>query len=302
MGDLAVLGPGGVGGFLAAALAHAGERVIVVARAPTCAAIERDGIALQSRLLGELVTRPAAAVERLESPVDAVFIATKATGLEDALERVVVAPPLVVPLLNGLDHLELLRARFGSPRVPAAVIRIESDRVAPGRINQSSPGARVDLAAADPELAARLPALARRLEAAGIEARLGHSEAIVMWSKLVRLNALASTTAAADRPLGFIRSEPEWRERLLACVCEGAAVANADGAAVDPRDTVAELAGAHASLGSSMQRDLAAGRTPELDAIQGSVLRAAARLGLSCPVVAELSRRIAERAGLPAPA
>jgi 2-dehydropantoate 2-reductase len=301
MASLAVIGPGGVGGFLAAALTRAGERVTVVARPETCAAISQDGIRLESRAIGDVLARPAVVTDRLEEPIGVLFVATKATGLEQAMERVAVTPELVVPLLNGLDHLELLRARFGRERVVAAVIRIESDRPQPGVIVQTSPAARIDLAATDPSVAARLPALARTLAAAGLDVRLNGSEAHVMWSKLVRLNALACTTSVAERPIGAIRSDPAWRGQLLACVREGTAVANAAGAGLDPADTVAELEAAHESLGSSMQRDLAAGRIPELEAIQGSVLRAAARLGVDCPTIAGLSARIAERAGLPAP-
>jgi 2-dehydropantoate 2-reductase len=301
MTGFAVLGPGGVGGFLAAALTLAGEQVTVVAREATAAAISRGGIEVHSRLLGEVVARPSATVATLTDPVDVLFIATKATALPHALDRIVARPQLVVPLLNGLDHVELLRARFGRERVPAAVIRIESDRREPGRIVQTSPTARIDLAAADPDLSVRLPKLAGVLTAAGLEVRIGRSEPDVMWSKLIRLNALASTTSVADRPLGFIRSDPGWRGRLIACVEEGAAVAAAEGAGITARDTLAELEAAHASLGSSMQRDLAAGRTPELDAIQGSVLRAAARQGLDCPAIRSLAAAIAARAGLPIP-
>ena len=302
MGGFAVLGPGGVGGFLAAALALAGEPVTVVAREKAVEAISRDGIEIRSRVLGDALARPRAAVAALTEPVDVLFIATKATALAQALDRIVAQPEIVVPLLNGLDHLDLLRARFGRERVPAAVIRIESDRPEAGRIVQTSPTARIDLAAADAGLSARLPGVARALTAAGLEVRIGRSEPDVMWSKLIRLNALASTTSVADRPLGSIRSDPWWRGRLIACVEEGAAVAAADGAGIAARDTLAELDAAHASLGSSMQRDLAAGRTPELDAIQGSVLRAAARHGLDCPTIRSLAAAIAARAGLPVPA
>jgi 2-dehydropantoate 2-reductase len=104
-----------------------------------------------------------------------------------------------------------------------------------------------------------------------------------------------------DRPLGEIRAEPGLRSTLTACVEETAAVANADGAAIDPAATLAELDAAHPGLGSSMQRDLAAGREPELDAIQGAVLRAAARHGVAAPTVASLAARIAGRAGIPPP-
>jgi 2-dehydropantoate 2-reductase len=117
----------------------------------------------------------------------------------------------------------------------------------------------------------------------------------------VRLNALACTTSACDCPIGFIRSDADWRRALEACITEGAAVANADGAQIDPAARLAELDAAHPELGSSMQRDIAAGRAPELDAIAGAVLRAGARHGLECPTIARLTAQIAERAGVSAP-
>jgi 2-dehydropantoate 2-reductase len=140
------------------------------------------------------------------------------------------------------------------------------------------------------------------LERAEVPTEVGPSEAQVMWSKLVRLTALACTTSAADRPVGFIRNDPEWRAALVGCIEEAAAVANADGAQIDPAAGLAELDDAHAELGSSMQRDIAAGRPPELDAIPGSVLRAGARHGLECPTIARLVVVIAERAGIDPPA
>ena len=293
---IAILGPGGVGGLLAAALTESPSRVrvSVVATRATTEKIRADGLTVTSTILGELVARPEA-TERLEQPVDLLFVATKATGLAAALERIAAAPGMVIPLLNGLDHLTLLRNRFDA--VPAAVIRVESDRPEPARIVHTSPSARIDLAAEDPALAARLPAVVDLLNEARVPAQLGRSEADVMWGKLVRLNALACTTSAFDRPLGEIRADPDMRAALRACVEEAAAVANADGASIDPSDTWQELETAHPGLGSSMQRDLAAGREPELDAIQGAVLRAARRHGLPCPTVGELSERIRVRAG-----
>ena len=123
-----------------------------------------------------------------------------------------------------------------------------------------------------------------------------------MWSKLVRLNALACTTSAYDKLLGEIRSTPELRADLVATIEEACAVGRAEGAEdVDPRTALAELELAHDTLGSSMQRDIAAGRPPELDAIPGAVLRAAARHGLACPTIERLVALIAARAGVPAP-
>ena len=300
MTTIAVLGPGGVGGFIGAALARANNDVLIVARESTATLIAAEGISVTSVRLGEFVARPRAAAT-LSERVDALIIATKATGLDEALDRVDIQPRLVVPLLNGLDHMSLLRSRFAEGSVAAGTVRIESDRPLPGRIVQTSPSLRVELASDRAELAPALEGLATSLRAAEVPVEIGSSEAQILWSKLVRLSALACTTGASDRPIGFIRSDPEWRAALVGCIEEAAAVANADGASIDPRARLAELDDAHPGLGSSMQRDIAVGREPELDAIAGSVLRAAARHGLDCPTIARLSdaieRRITARAG-----
>jgi 2-dehydropantoate 2-reductase len=294
--SIAVLGPGGVGGFLAAAFEDAGHEVIVVAREPTAAAIDEHGLHVDSVRLGTVIARPRA-VASLAGDADVLIVAVKATGLAGALERIEGEPHLVVPMLNGLDHLEPLRERFG-PRAVAATIRIESTRVAPTRIDQTSPFLTVELATRNHRMRGAIDAFADTLIAAGVPARVRESEADVMWGKLVRLNALALATTAFDRPLGPIRSTPELRERLEACVREAVAVAVADGASADAVRTMAELDDAHDSLDSSMHRDVAAGREPELDAIAGSVLRAASRHGIDCPAIADLAGQVAKRAGI----
>jgi 2-dehydropantoate 2-reductase len=295
MRTFAILGPGGVGGFLAAALDRAGGAVTVVAREPAAEAIARDGIRVRSVRLGDFESHPAA-VGSLDGPVDALLVATKAVGLEGALARVSgLEPRIVLPLLNGLDHLDLLREHFGE-RAVAGSIRIESTRVATGEIEQTSGFLRIDMASADPAMRGPLEQLARALDRAAVPARVMDSEAQAMWGKLVRLNALACTTSAWDLPLGAIRSDPERRAALEACVREAAAVAEAEGARVSPDATMAELDDAHAELRTSMQRDIAAGREPELDAIPGSVLRAAARHGLECPTIESLAALAAGRA------
>jgi 2-dehydropantoate 2-reductase len=111
----------------------------------------------------------------------------------------------------------------------------------------------------------------------------------------VRLNALACTTSAYDLTLGPIRSTPELRADLVGAIEEGCAVAQAEGASIPSGDPLGELTAAHDTLGSSMQRDIAAGRPPELDAIPGAVLRAAARHDIECPTIERLVARIAGR-------
>ncbi|MGD0453393.1 MAG: 2-dehydropantoate 2-reductase [Solirubrobacteraceae bacterium] len=292
---VAVLGPGGVGGLLAGALDRAGTEVVVVARESTAEVIERDGLRVQSVIFGDFVAHPRA-VARLEQPVDALLVATKAAGLESALERVAVEPGVVLPLLNGLDHIAVLCSRFAAESVLAGSIRVEADRPQPGVVVHTSPFLLVSMASSYPAIEPAMRALADTLSRAEVPVRVSDSEADVMWSKLVRLNALACVTSAYDVLLGEIRSTPRLRADLEGAIEEACAVGRAEGAQeIDPARAIAELEAAHDTLGSSMQRDIAAGREPELDAIPGSVLRAGARHGIPCPTIERLVSMIAAR-------
>jgi 2-dehydropantoate 2-reductase len=300
--NIAVLGPGGVGGFVAGALSRAGADVTLVARPETADVVASGGLHVTSSLLGEFDADPTVVSELDPTPggrpLDVLVLAVKATGLREALQRVPAeAPALVVPLLNGIEHLDVLRSRFGTERVVASVIRIDSDRPRPGVIVHVSPGARIDIAGPAPGGTEPIvEALAHELRAAGLEVRVGAPEPDVMWSKLARLCPLALTTSASDRPLGELRSDPRWRSALENAVAETVAAAVAEGAHLDAADTLAELEGAHPDLGSSMQRDLRNGREPELDAIAGAVVRAGSRHDLRCPTVQWLAEQVARRA------
>jgi 2-dehydropantoate 2-reductase len=297
---VAVLGPGGVGGLLAGALHRSGERVTVVAREPTAETIAEQGLRVSSVTLGDFTACPLAVAE-LREPVEALIVATKAAGLHDALQRIDCQPALVLPLLNGLDHLALLRERFAAGSVLAGTIRVEADRPKPGVIVHTSPFLLVEMATRAPAAREGMQALAQALTGAGVTARADwpigeRSEAQVMWSKLVRLNALACTTSAYDKLLGEIRSTPRLRADLEGAIEEACAVGRAEGADdVDPQKAIGELERAHETLGSSMQRDIAAGRTPEIDAIPGSVLRAAERHRIDCPTIERLVATILAR-------
>jgi 2-dehydropantoate 2-reductase len=297
---IAVLGPGGVGGLLAGVLDRAGHDVTVVARDSTAEAIAERGIEIDSVTFGAFTARPRA-VERLTESADALLVATKAAGLDAALERIDVEPGTVLPLLNGLDHIAVLRRRFPSDSVLAGSIRVEADRPQPGVVVHTSPFLLVSMASRAAAMAPYLERLAAALGDAEVPVKVLDSEADVMWSKLVRLNALACTTSAYDKLLGEIRSTPSLRSDLVGAMNEAAAAGRAEGADVDGETAIEELERAHATLGSSMQRDIAAGREPELDAIPGSVMRAAARHGLACPTIERLVEMIAVRAGIAPP-
>ena len=283
---IAVLGPGGVGGFLAAALARAGNDVTVIAREETAGRIAHDGLHVESVRLGAFSAHPQAAPE-LEHDVDALVVATKAPALDDALLRIRVQPPLVVPLLNGFEHVARMRPVF--PGTIAGSIRIAAERTAPGRIVHTSPFAHVELAGEGADRFAHV------LRMAEVPARVRDSEAKVLWSKLTRLCPLALSTAAADAPIGAVFAHPHQRVLLEGAVDETAAVAEAEGARIDPGQTLEELAGLDPGQTSSLHRDVAAGNPSELDAIGGAVMRAGARHGIATPSIGTLVARVAER-------
>jgi 2-dehydropantoate 2-reductase len=296
----AVLGPGGVGGTLAARLAQAGVSVTCVARRATAEAIRRNGLVLD--LPGNnTVTARLEACERLTRPVALLIIATKAGGLVPALERVdpgAVRDAVVLPLLNGLEHMDVLRARWGG-RVAAGSIRIEAFSRSPGHVVQASPFAVVRMAAEREPAQGRLGRVVAVLRAAGIEAHVAASEKGVLWDKLARLAPLACATALARSPVGALRADPAWRSRLDRALHETCAVAAADGAPQSSDDHWRVIDAMPASLTTSLARDLDTGRPSELDAIVGAVVRAARRLDIPCPGMKEWLDRLAPGAENP---
>jgi 2-dehydropantoate 2-reductase len=289
-----ILGPGGVGGLMAAFLARSGEAVTLVVR-PDSLRSYPDQLRVESHFGNFTVPVDRAAVV---PPSDVLWITVKATQLADAL-RSLPAPDAVktiVPLLNGIDHIALLRERFGAERVISATIAGETERVAPGHIVHRGPFVRLNVSTrGKPQLVSTLDGLQRL----GFTCQFIENEATLMWSKLVFLAPLALTTSAADATTNQAANDPHWGRELEACMREAAAVARAEGATVDPEATLAVARSLPPGMRSSMQKDVEQGKPPELDAIGGPILRGAARHGLDVPVtrrlIAAVEQRVAER-------
>ncbi|MEO3846677.1 2-dehydropantoate 2-reductase [Streptomyces sp. B8F3] len=294
--NAAVLGPGGVGGLLAGLLARAGHRVTCVAGAATAGTLQADGITVNSRQFGDFATHVAGDTE-LRAPVDLCIVAVKATAFDAALERV---PPaalgdaLVVPLLNGVDHMAALRGRYRPEQVAVGTITVESTRVAPGLIEHGSPFTRLSLASATAPRE-RLEAAARVLTDAGAEVQVRDDEPSVLWTKMAFLAPMALLTTRHGLPVGGVRTE--HRDEMLALLAETAAVASAGGAQVDAEAVASMYDAFPARTKSSMLRDAEAGRPLELDAIGGALLRAARSHGIAVPVAERLVAQIGARAG-----
>lgn len=280
--NVAVLGPGGVGGLVAALLARGGNSVLVIAGEETSRAIAERGIRVESKRFGDFSISVRTA-NRLAEPVDACFITVKSTQLREALERVpatALGRGLVIPFLNGIDHVDLLRSIYPPTSVVAATIRVEAVRVEPGVIRQMSPFASVEMAASA-DNRDRVDAVAAQLKATGLDVRVRDDETAMLWDKLVMLAPLALLTTHERGNAGVVRTRR--REDAIAVIEEVAAVARAEGGTVDAEAVIRMLDSAPESMESSMQRDQAAGRPLELDAIGGAVVRRAAKRGVSVP-------------------
>jgi 2-dehydropantoate 2-reductase len=293
---LAVLGPGGIGGLVAALLARRGDQVTCLAPPATAAELAANGLELRSPALGDAKVAVAAA-SRLDHPVDVCFVTVKAGQLAAAVEAV---PPetlgdgLVVPLLNGIDHVAWLRERYPPDQVVAGTIRVESTRVGPSVIEHASPFAVVELAAGKAPRS-RVEELAARLAETGLDVTVRDDEAATLWSKLALLAPIALVTTWTAAPFGEARAG-HWEE-LVAVVGEIVRSARADGVELDEAATIALLERIPDAMRSSMQKDAAAGRPIELDAIGGAILRAADRAGTDAPVTARLVADLRERFG-----
>jgi 2-dehydropantoate 2-reductase len=287
----AILGAGGVGGFVGAVLGSAGSDVTVLLR-PESFAAHPDSLELTSPL-GNATARVTRATT-LDHQVDVLWVTPKATQLESALRAVPDAKlaRVVVPLLNGIDHVALLRARLTGAQVVPGTIGAELEHVAPGKIVHRSQFARFGFAGQGSDALERP---AHTLERFGCTVSWVVDEATLLWRKLVMLAPFALTTSAAQRSIGEVRDDPKWLERLEGAANEACAIALADGAGVDAATVIESLRTFPAPMKSSMQRDVAAGRPPELDAIAGPIIRGGARHGIDVPHTRELAAEVATR-------
>ena len=278
----AVLGAGAIGGLVGTAVASLGEGVTVLVRPerlpgyPANLSVERPSGA---------ITALAKVAATLPNPVDVLWIATKTYQLRTALQAVQSLPRCIVPLLNGVDHVEVLRAHFGRDRVLPATIAVEAERIAPGRFVQRSPFVNLNLPASGEQVLGAIVARLRDLE---FTCRFIQNEQTLLWSKLCFLGPFALVTSASGMNKGEIYADAQWKRKLMSAMAEACAVAKASGAEVDPAQVQAIFEGLPSGIRSSMQKDVASSRRLELDAIGGPIARGGERYGIDVSTTAAL--------------
>jgi 2-dehydropantoate 2-reductase len=280
-----ILGPGGVGGALAVHLAQTGVVVVVVTHRD--AAVYDRGVLTLDWQGRELTAEPYGTT-LLDGPVDLLLVTVKAPALDDALGRVepqAVERAVILPLMNGIEHVATIRQRLGRRVAAGSIGWIEAYKTAPTHIVQTTPQPTVAMASEDVG-EDELERIAGMFGQAGVATRIEDSEPVVLWEKAARLAPLAALTSLTGRTVGEIRVD--LRPQLVSSIHEACAVADADGAPTDPDEQLAIVDRIPPTVTTSTARDVAAGRPSELDAIVGGVVRAGRRLGVPTPTLESL--------------
>lgn len=276
--------------MIGACVAHSGSPVTLVVRPESVAQYPKE-LQLESPF-GNFRVPVACSAE--VPPCDVLWITVKATQLGESL-RSVKQPDAVramVPLLNGIDHISVLRAKYGAEEIIPATFAGETERVSPGHIVHRSPFARLNVSSAGQTL---FGTVLEDLQRLGFECRFIEDEPTLMWGKLVFLAPFALSTTAAGRAIGGVLSDPHWKQLAIDCVLEACAVAVAEGAKVDANAVIAGSGKFPAEMRSSMQKDVERGNPPEIDAIAGPILRGASRHGIPVPATEKLVATIEAR-------
>lgn len=297
---IAVLGAGGVGGYVGARLAAHGNDVTFLARGAHAAAMAQDGLQVLSGA-GDLHLRPVRLHRDAASTglVDIVLVAVKMYDLEAAaasIKPLLAIDTAVVPFQNGVEAGAILERVLGRRPVCGGVAYISAGIERPGVVRHHGSMARLlfgELHASD---SWRLETLQAACQGAGIDAVLSPSIETELWIKFLFLAPFAASTCLARAPIGAVREDPLLWRQFDAMVREAGAVARARGVDLAPtvEDTRLQLArGLPTEMRSSMLHDLEAGRRLELDWLTGAVVRLGAEAGVATPVSAEAYHALA---------
>jgi len=285
------LGAGGVGGYFGGRLIESGADAVFLVRPDRQARLKADGLRVESPH-GNLTLSVATVTRDAVEPVyDLVVVAPKSYDLEDAIASIqpAVGPgTFVLPLLNGVVHMDVLDAQLGRNRVLGGVAHIAATMSAEGTIRQLTEMHSLTVGGRDPGTQTMAQAFIEMCSTARFDSRLVSNIESVLWEKWAFLAALAGMTTLMRCPVGEIM-DTDCGDRLarsLYSECLGVAAAN---------DFPVEQTAQQRALGmltqkgsafaASMLRDLESGQRTEHEHVLGEMVRSAARHGLAAPIL-----------------
>lgn len=285
-----VMGTGAVGGCLGGMLARTGEEVTFVARGQHLEAVRRQGLRVESTLVGDFVVR-APAVERPDGSwkADLVLFCVKSYSNTQAIETIrpaVGGSTAILTLQNGIGSGEQLAAAFGWDRVLLGAAYIEAMRKGPGVVGQAGP-CRIVFGEPDGRQSQRALRVRDALQRAGVEAELSSDVMAALWSKLVFICALSGMSCITRSSFAEVMDTPATCDLAERVMREAEAVARARGVKLDAdivERNMAYFQENKKDLVSSMYLDFQAGNPLELSVINGAVSRLGKEAGVATPI------------------
>lgn len=283
-----VLGAGAIGGYFAGRLvqAEAADEVAFLVRPRRKAEIDRDGLIIESPTAGDFRAKVRTIAAQDAAPGwDIVLLTCKAYDLAEAIEAIrpaVDARTAVLPLLNGMSHIDTLQTAFGSGRVLGGLAGIQAVLSAQGVVRHLGTPPFLKFGEIDGTMSDRVLALKEAFGRTTIDAEASADICGAMWAKFVFLGSLAAATVLMRANLGEIVANPggaAWLDRLLD---RNAAIAAAEGHALPAKvlDGFRAFFRSSPTATASMARDLEGGGQIEADHILGHLLDAARRAGV----------------------
>jgi 2-dehydropantoate 2-reductase len=287
-----VVGAGATGGYFGGRLAQAGRDVTFLVRPARAENLRANGLQIVSPH-GDVTLPPKLITTGQSLPnYDVVLLALKAFALEAALPDMAgaVGPgTMIVPLLNGMRHLDLLAERFGASAVLGGLCMISTTVDEQGRIVQLTPAHDLIYGERNGVISARVTALDGLMQGAGFSAQASESIVADMWEKWVTLAALGGITCLMRGTIGDVAAVPGGAGFASAFFDECAATALACGQPPTEEFIArsrAAMTRSGSPIASSMYRDLLAGNNVEADQILGDLLGRAHGFGVATPLLA----------------
>ncbi len=275
-----VVGAGATGGYFGGRLAQAGRDVTFLVRADRADELQRSGLVIKSRY-GDVTLRNLKTVltRDIAQPFDLVLLSCKAYSLDDAIASFAPAvgeSTFILPLLNGMRHLEVLKEKFGASRVLGGQCLIAATLNGAREIEHLNDTHAIFFGALEGGMPAHVRAVAEVIEGAGFDAAASENILQDMWEKWVFLATLASSTCLARAAIGDILAAPGGKPLIEGILSECEAVARHNGYAMRPafaERTAAMLFAPDSMMTASMLRDIESHSRIEADHIVGDLIR-----------------------------
>lgn len=241
---------------------------------------------------GDFEVKPVAASESPQSikAVDCVILAVKAWQLNEAIDSMrplIGEETVILPLMNGIEHIDLLTEAFGKKHILGGLCRISSFLAGPGHITHVGLKPFISFGELDNTKSGRVQEFQAIFSALdGIDVDVPPDIHVAMWEKFIFICSTSGVGAVTRQPMGVFRSVPESRAMLESAVREAVELGREKGVPLpgDLFETLMKrIEGLPAGMVASMQKDVMEGRPSELDAQTGAVVRMGRALGLPTP-------------------